>query len=386
MTTLEHPTFTAMPQLLKWVDSINLPIFIVVCLPGGRLEFIHANTALSRATNMPTTLFPGQSPAEIFPTRIAARLDGNYRSCLRADTSVSYEECTLINGAETWWQTTLSKAAGFDGNVVVGIAIPITERKEREFAAADMISNMADRFDELRLFSTMAAHDARSPLATVASLVDLVRSGFEDMGDGKAELLTLVSNTVTEALEQITSTLDRARSLRTDDDTSQQFDVGRVCADIAAMIDPEMNLDISVPQGLVECDAVIVQMGVRNLMSNAARFCRREIIVSVSEEVTQGMLMIDVTDDGPGLAEGTTIRDLTNQGKARDGVHGFGLSAIAKLVHSRGGTFVVIKNNAASSLTGAGFRMILPGKMVVPGASQEHGDIFHDNPCMVFAK
>jgi signal transduction histidine kinase len=379
MSTTVHMTPTPMSQLLTWVDGIDLPIFVVSLLDGDRLEFVHANIALSKVTNTPVGMFPGQSPAELFPTRVAARMEGNYRSCLRSDAPVSYEECILMDGRETWWQTTLSKAAGFDGKVVLGLAVPITERKEREYQAADMISNMADRFEELRLFSTMAAHDARSPLATVASLVDLVRSDFEDMGDGKAELLALVSNTVMEALEQISSTLERARSLRADTDMSQKFDLGRICGDIAAMVDPEMGLEISVPQAIVECDDTIVRMGVRNLMANAARHCRSKISVTMGQSLTNGMLWIDVADDGPGLPTGETMLDLTRRGEARDGVHGFGLAAIAKLLQSRGGTFDVVKDANVSPLSGARFRMTLPGKIVSKGSPQPGTDIMPDS-------
>ncbi len=368
MIAPHHANETSMSQLLAWIDGIDLPIFVVALLPGNRLEYIHANAALSRVTTLPRDVFPGHAATEIFPARVAARLEANYRSCLRAAEPVTYEECLLIEGRETWWQTTLSKAAGFDEKVILGIAIPVTEHKEREFASADMISNMADRFEELRLFTTMAAHDARSPLATVSSLIELVRSDFEDMGDGKLELLNLVSNTVEQALEQISSTLERARSLRTEDDTAQQFDLGRVCADIAAMVDPEMVLDIGVPQAIVDCDDVIVQMGVRNLMSNAARYCRDRIEVTLGEDVPRGMVWIDVADDGPGLPSKVSIRDLTHRGEARDGAHGFGLSAIAKLIQSRGGTFEIIEGKAASRLGGACFRMSLPGKIQATGA------------------
>lgn len=370
MNTHTKPPHPALPQLLAWVENIDLPIFVVVNLLDDRLEFLHANAALSHVTKMPATTFPGRSPSEIFPTRIAARLEANYRSCLRSNESFSYEECLLIEGAETWWQTTLTKAAGFDGTVLVGVAIPITERKEREFAAADMISNMADRFDELRLFSTIAAHDARSPLATVASLVELVRSDFADMGDGKMELLDLVSDTVAEALEQITATLERAKSLRTGNDTNRQFDLGRVCGDIAAMVDPEMSLEITVPEAIVECDDVIVQMGVRNLMANAARHCRSRIEVSVAEDTARGMVWIEVADDGPGLPADTSLQDLTTQGEAREGTHGFGVNAITKLVHNRGGSFELVSSSTSLDLTGARFRMALPGKVLAAAGAQ----------------
>ena len=351
----------SMERLIAWMDGIDLPMFVLRLVSGDRLEFVHANAALGRVANIPTSIFPGHIAAEIFPARTAERLDANYRHCLVTAQPYSYEECLMLEGRETWWQTTLSKPVGFDDKVVLGVTSAITDAKDREFAAAESLANLTERFDELRLFSTMAAHDARGPLATVSSLIDLVLEDFEDMGDGKADLLRMASNTVEEALTQISATLERARNLETDEEVRKPIDLGRLCGDIAAMVDPEMHLAIDVPQTHVECDEVMVQMGVRNLMSNAARFCEHHITVSVSEDRPRGMLMIEVADDGPGLPKGMTLQDLTQKGEARKGVHGFGLSAIAKLVHSRGGTFEVVPPDPDNDLPGARFRMVLPG-------------------------
>lgn len=353
-----------MDRLVAWTNGIDLPMFVLCLRPDDRLEFVHANAALGRVANVPTSIFPGNIAIEIFPARMAERLEVNYRTCLAIDEPHAYEECLMIEERETWWQTTLSKPTGFEDRVVLGVAIPITDQKGREFAAAEALANMTARFDELRLFSTMAAHDARSPLATVSSLIDLVLEDFEDMGDGKTDLLRLASNTVEEALTQISATLERARSLKSDEEVRRKIDLGRLCGDIAAMVDPEMHLAIDVPQVHVECDEVMAQMGVRNLMSNAARFCEHHITVQVKEDRGRGMLMIDIADDGPGLPKGMTLQDLAQKGEARNGVHGFGLSAIAKLVSSRGGAFEVVNAGERDDLPGAQFRMVLPGRIL----------------------
>lgn len=354
----------SMERLLAWVDGIDLPMFVLQLLPDDRLEFVHANASLGRVAGIPVSIFPGHVAAEIFPARMAERLEGNYRQCLISNVPYSYDECLMIEGRETWWRTTLSKPVGFGGAVVLGVSLSVTEAKDREFAAAQSLANLTERLGEMRLFSTMAAHDARGPLATVSSLIELVLEEFEDLGDGKGDLLRMASNTVEEALTQITSTLERSRNFPTDEEVRTKVDLGRLCGDIAAMVDPEMNLAIELPQLHVDCDEVMVQMGVRNLMSNAARFCEHHITVDVSEDRDRGMLMIDVSDDGPGLPEGMTLQDLTQKGEARNGVHGFGLSAISKLINSRGGLFEVVAKDNDDGMQGARFRMVLPGGII----------------------
>lgn len=357
-------TVDAMERLIAWVDGIDVPMCVIALRPSDRLEFVHANAAFTRATHIPFTEFIGDSPLERFPPRMAERLETNIRQCLTEKVPISYEGCALLGGKETWWHTTLSKPHGFDGKVVLGVTAPITEAKEREFAAAEALADMAERFDELRLFTTMAAHDARSPLATVSSLIELVLEDFEEYGDGKSELLRLCSNTVEEALTQITATLERARTLERETPPHKAVDLGRLCADIAAMVDPEKALAIEAPAAHVECDEVLVQMAVRNLMSNAARYCDHHITLALSDDAPQGFIHIDVADDGPGLPDGTTLQDLTQKGEDRSGAHGFGLQAIAKLVSSRGGAFEVLKPDTSEEMSGARFRIALPGRIL----------------------
>ncbi|MEJ6390534.1 sensor histidine kinase [Gymnodinialimonas ulvae] len=359
-----HPHARALEQLVMWLDGIDLPMFLLIQRPDKRIEFVHANAALGQVAGLPVSVFAGRSAQEIFPARLAAHLTANYTACLTGDEPVSYEECLLIEGRETWWQTTLSKPEGFDGQVVLGIAVTTTEAKQREFAAAEAVAEMAARFDDLRLFSTMAAHDARSPLATVSSLVDLILDGFEDMGDGKTELLRLVSNTVDEALVQISDTLDRGRQYKGQVSRPTHVDLGRLANDIAAMVDPEMTLEFDLPEVRVECDAVVVQMGLRNLMSNAARFAGERISVYLSEDKVRGLLLLDVADDGPGLAPGTQLQDLTARGSERMGNHGFGLRSIAQLLKSRGGSLDLRPPLHSQGLSGARFRMELPGHLL----------------------
>lgn len=370
MATVENNAGNmSLDHLIAWVDGIDLPMFVLRLLPNERLEFVHANAALGRVAGVPTTIFPGHTATEIFPARMAERMDENYRKCLASAVPYSYEACLMIGDRETWWQTTLSKPVGFDGNVVLGVSSCVTEAKTREFAAAQSLATLSERLLDMRLFSSMAAHDARGPLATVSGLIELVLEDFEDLGDGKRDLLRMASNTVEEALTQIASTLARARSMQTDEDERMQVDLGRLCGDIAAMVDPEKNLAIELPQVLVECDVVMAQMGVRNLMSNAARFCQHHVTVSVSEHAERGMLTIEVVDDGPGLPDGMTLQDLTREGEARQGVHGFGLNAIARLVNSRGGTIEVVSADPEDDLHGARLKMVLPGKIL--GAALE---------------
>lgn len=369
---VSDPQEEALSRLLAWINDIEMPMFIVRKVSDDRLEYVHANDAVGKVAGFDSSILAGQSAHDVFDARTAAKLDTNYRECLRSDGAVSYEECVMIDGRETFWETTLSKPKGFDNRIVLGIAVSTTHRKEKEFANAGALADLSAQLDGMKLFSTMAAHDARSPLATVSSLIDLVMDGFTDMGDGKAELLKLCAKTVEEALEQITATLERGRNLERSIVSEERVEMARLCDDIAAMVDPEMQLLITSPTDVVECDEIVVQMGIRNLMSNAARYCQSQILVSVATSDTAGMIDIDVVDDGAGLPDGTTLRDLSQAAEARGDGHGFGLKSISNLLNSHGGHLQIVEHDRPDDLAGACFRMTLPGRIIM---SDEAGEM-----------
>ncbi|MEJ6392571.1 ATP-binding protein [Gymnodinialimonas sp. 2305UL16-5] len=358
------PQDQALSRLMVWINDIDLPMFVLRRTDDTRLEYVHANGALGRIAGFDSSIMAGETPSNLFNARTAAKLEANYWECLNSDDPVSYEECVIIDGRETWWETTLSKPFGFEGQIVLGLAVSITDRKQKEFANAEMIADLNARLDEIKLFSTMAAHDARSPLATVSALIDLVLDGFSDMGDGKAELLSLCAKTVDEALEQISATLERGRQFKQASTQGDRVDLGRLCADIAAMVDPEMQMDIEIPQQIVECDKVVVQMCIRNLVSNAARYCKSAISIQVTPSARPGMIVMEVSDDGPGVPPGTTVHDLSQAAESRGDGHGFGLKSISNLLSSHGGSIEIMHDPSEGGLHGARFCMTLPGRII----------------------
>jgi signal transduction histidine kinase len=152
------------------------------------------------------------------------------------------------------------------------------------------------------------------------------------------------------------------------------------------MIDPEMRLTIDLPDLVVVCDEVVVQMGVRNLMANAARHCESRIAVDARAAGDGEHLVIDISDDGLGLPEGAVLSDLTRIGAGREGSHGFGLASIAQVLQSRGGTLSIVPADTASALRGARFRMVFPGRIVSGGtrkaarALEDHTPRLLDQP------
>jgi signal transduction histidine kinase len=77
-----------------------------------------------------------QDPEQVLPLESARAVRDRYQSCVEAGTTISYEECLLFNGTETWWITSLTPLLDAQSRIyrLIGTSTDITERKRAEIA------------------------------------------------------------------------------------------------------------------------------------------------------------------------------------------------------------------------------------------------------------
>jgi len=357
-------TFDTLGAARDFVDVLALPSFILSCDADGEIRFRHFNPALVDTHGVTSDLVSGKTPRECLPPRVAETVLNNYTTCQRTARPYEYEELLDLGGREMWWHTTLSpiRAPG-GGRVIgiVGIALDITTRKAREFRRTKDESALRKLNDELALFTSMTAHDVRGPLTKIAALSELTLDGFDDMGDNKLEMILSMQKIADGALRHIDGILGYASALRLGEGEVTTTDLGHMCRDIAAVVDPDAALTITSPDLFVEGESVVLQMILRNLSENAVRYAAKRMQTAVVEEEGE-RLRFSVSDDGPGFpggavafAEKLRLREITG------GNHGFGLAAVAHLVESRGGTIWL---DAPAFGRGTTICFDLPGRVV----------------------
>lgn len=322
------------------LDQIDVPVFVVADIPERGFVLAHLNPCYERATGFEIDALRGLRMFDMLPPRVAETILGNYRRCRNGANGLSYEEILALNGRERWWRTTLSSVPRRGGypDAIIGVALDITDAKTAEFRAADEIARKARRYEDLRAFAGLTAHDMRGPLGNVISLTELILDGFVDMGDRKRDLVQMCADIATRSLASI----DEIMAQVSDDeeriivDTPVELD--RMCADIGALIDPEGRLDLRFPHAAVQTDRAILQLALRNLMDNANRFCRSRIIVRLDDAPRDDLIALTVHDDGPGFPPGFDLEEhLARPMPLQKGSRGFGLRTVAELLRSRGG-------------------------------------------------
>ncbi|CAN0596740.1 unnamed protein product, partial [Ectocarpus sp. 12 AP-2014] len=102
-----------------------------------------------------------------------------------------------------------------------------------------------DSEDERVMFLAMAAHDLRSPLRHIRGLLDEVREGFQDMGDGKLELLDMIEEVGERARVFTNDVITYTWATHIQQSEPANVDLQNFAGDIFQSVDPQKHHTLS---------------------------------------------------------------------------------------------------------------------------------------------
>lgn len=225
----------------------------------------------------------------------------------------------------------------------------------RHSVAAATAARRDARDAEARLIAD-AAHELRTPLATMRLEVDLALRRVRD-ADALRATLERVGTEVDRLTAMTTALLDVEGASR---DLGEQHnvdlrDVVKECVARAGAGPTPTLLPCTTPMPM-RCDADAIGRAIDNLLANAARFARDRIEVSLRSG--DGETVIAVEDDGPGVppeAAEAIFAPFHRLQRDRDGA-GLGLAIVRQTAARHGGSARVVRG----PLGGARFELRLP--------------------------
>jgi signal transduction histidine kinase len=217
-----------------------------------------------------------------------------------------------------------------------------------------MLNAMLDRietaFARERAFVDDASHELRTPLAILRGELELTAG---DADDPEAVRLAMASS-----LEEVDRlghmaddllTLSRAnagalapRIVPTDLLDAAQHAIGRI-----PRPPPEVSIDVRGEQVMALADPRLLERMLVNVLTNATRFARTQILVDVAKVAGNGAATVTVADDGPGFSDELLPRAFDRFARAtgprgRDtGGSGLGLAIVSALAAAQGASVTV---------------------------------------------
>lgn len=277
---------------------------------------------------------------------------------------------TLVGRALRPVERMRKRAAGITDDAL-DVRLPTPGTGDEIDALAATLNEMLDRLDAAsrrqRRFVADASHELRSPLASARTALEVAVT-HPDTVDAQAAMRSALLDQA--RLEQLVG--DLLTIARLGDHSirrHQVFDLRSVIdEEVSAISDDRVSVAGTGPANL-DGDVRAVARVVRNLLDNALRHAREQVLVSVGPR--EGRVQLVVDDDGEGVpqAERERIFDRftrLDSARARDaGGSGLGLSIVRDVVNDMGGHVTV----GDSPLGGARFEVDLPASADAPTRS-----------------
>jgi signal transduction histidine kinase/ABC-type amino acid transport substrate-binding protein len=257
-----------------------------------------------------------------------------------------------------------------DGRVVEATDFPIGQdhyasvrvdvtkmHKQAETIQAQKSELMAVN-DRLGTFTSIAAHDLKSPLLQQMSLVEFIQ---EDIAEAGLELpedvsgyFAMLSAASDKMLRLINDLLEHAQAT-SDESRSESFSPNDRISETLLLAGLPASFKVEVEEGIPDVcvDPISFDTVMRNLISNAVKHHDRdEGVIKISGSQSMSMVSIRIEDDGPGIPEKfrTSIFEPFKRLSTRVDGSGLGLSFVDKTVAEWGGSIYVECPNARGSI------------------------------------
>ncbi|HEV2781938.1 MAG TPA: HAMP domain-containing sensor histidine kinase [Actinophytocola sp.] len=229
-----------------------------------------------------------------------------------------------------------------------GSRLPLPEAHDelRSLAAAlnGLLARRDEASDRLRRFTGDAAHELRSPVASIRVQAEVA------VANPDPELSHEVLGEVVRESERLSTLVDGLLTLARSDagelPTAEPVDVAVAARDAVARLGsadgPAVSLHVAGGAAWVSAAPSEVDLVLDNLLRNAVRHARAQVTVSVLLAASSVRLVVD--DDGYGVPEEHRARVFDRFYRVQDdrarssGGAGLGLALVAEVVRRRGGT------------------------------------------------
>jgi two-component system sensor histidine kinase KdpD len=131
----------------------------------------------------------------------------------------------------------------------------------------------------------------------------------------------------------------------------------------------ERELSVRIPPDLplVSFDPLLVEQVLVNLLDNALRYTSKGSPLKLSAEIKEDFLVVELTDQGPGVPPGDEERIFEKFVRGAGGGIGLGLAICRAIVNAHGGR-IWAENQPGGALFG--FTLPIEGKPPLPGPEE----------------
>ena len=177
------------------------------------------------------------------------------------------------------------------------------------------------------------SHDLRTPLAALMGLTETLATSQPALSAPQRALATAINDKSMRMTDMVTKLLDMARiqsgeiRLRLEWQSMEEIIGSALQSAQGALGQRPITVQLEPGLPLVECDAVLIERVLVNLLENAGKYTPPSSPVQISVRSVDGQMQVSVRDEGPGVPTGQeeVIFEKFTRGQAESATYGVGL-------------------------------------------------------------
>lgn len=243
-------------------------------------------------------------------------------------------------------------------SIGTGLRIPL-EIQPLVTALNDLLNKLSLAFDRERRFTSDAAHELQTPLASIKTQAQVaLRAGDQEE---LRHALAKINDGVSRATHMIQQLLSLARiEPASDQDHTKRINLTELLQQTLVDFDTEAhrkNIEMTLEASAdisIQANPVLIQMLFGNLLSNAIRYSPEHGDVSVKVLENADEISLCICDSGPGISEEEKQRIFERFYRGPNNQHiigsGLGMSIVQRIVRIQNATIELANNPQGTGL------------------------------------
>jgi PAS domain S-box-containing protein len=270
------------------------------------------NEGAERIKGWSTDEILGQHFSVFYPPDVRARTPFHLLDMARRDGRVEDEGWRVRRDGSRFWANVVITAVRDDDGAVSGfskVTRDVTERRRAE-EALETARAEAERASRAKSeFLSRMSHELRTPLTAILGFDQLLEMDRDDLTDDQRHAVDQIGRAGRHLLGMIDEVLDIARIEAGGQAlTLEDLALEPLVREAVALTEPQaqasgvaITIDVS-PDVRVRADRRAALQIVLNLLSNAVKYSTRGGSVSVTSRHDGDRVVVEVEDEGPGIA------------------------------------------------------------------------------------
>lgn len=217
------------------------------------------------------------------------------------------------------------------------------------------------------------AHEIRNPLTPIQLSTERIRRRYGDQINDEDGVFERCINTILRQVSDIGRMVQEFSDFaRMPKPTPSRFDLAALITDVVfaqRVVNPDFKFRMSLPQGglAISGDERLLGQALTNIVKNAAEALssrpqtdetQGQIVVSVQSVEADGLIVVEIEDNGPGFPHDVREQLLEPYVTAREGGTGLGLAIVNRVIMDHGGSVQLLEPEHGAR--GAIVKIILP--------------------------